>query len=98
MREFWETDMAAKLLKGTTCADCLHIVRCTALGCTWPEREECDWDPSRFYFSLRYIRRVRKEAFEAGYNQGHNDTVESCVRDSAEAAWDDYMLDHPERT
>ena len=28
------------------------------------------------------------DAFEAGYMQGHNDTVESCVRDSKEAAMD----------
>lgn len=27
-----------------------------------------------------------REAFESGYSQGHNDTVESCVRDQKEAA------------
>ena len=34
---------------------------------------------------------IRLEAFEAGYTQGHNDTVESCVRDYKEAA-SDYIL------
>ena len=34
---------------------------------------------------------IRLEAFEAGYTQGHNDTVESCVRDYKEAS-SDYIL------
>jgi len=32
------------------------------------------------------VRSRMWDAFEAGYIQGHNDTVESCVRDSKEAA------------
>ena len=36
------------------------------------------------------------DAFEAGYMQGHNDTVESCVRDSKDAA-SDYFESMPAR-
>ena len=35
-----------------------------------------------------------REAFEAGYTQGHNDTIESCVRDYRQAA-DDYLESQP---
>lgn len=33
---------------------------------------------------------IRQDAFEAGYAQGHNDTVEGCVRDMHDAA-NDYI-------
>jgi hypothetical protein len=35
------------------------------------------------------------DAFEAGYMQGHNDMVESCVRDSKEAASDYFEFKKP---
>jgi hypothetical protein len=34
---------------GRTCADCRHIGRCTSLGYSWPDRDRCDFNPTRFY-------------------------------------------------
>lgn len=33
---------------------------------------------------------IRRDAFEAGYAQGHNDTVEGCTRDMRDAS-NDYI-------
>ena len=33
-------------------------------------------------------QKAQEDAFEAGYTQGHNDTVEGCVRDMHDAAKD----------
>ncbi len=44
--------------------------------------------------SAPFIRRAAEiaiamvDAFESGYSQGHNDTVEGCVRDVGEAFYD----------
>lgn len=40
--------------------------------------------------------KTKWDAFESGYAQGHNDTVESCVRDPEEAAVDYFSEAHPQ--
>ena len=45
-RLYVELDML--LPPGKTCADCKHVHRCIAFGVTRPERETCDFGPSRF--------------------------------------------------
>jgi hypothetical protein len=37
---------------GLTCSECHHLKRCLGFGVTKPENDHCDWDPSRFAFSL----------------------------------------------
>ena len=46
----------------------------------------------QFYMTMaqaeKELDRIRKDAFEAGYSQGHNDTVENCARDMHDASTD----------
>jgi hypothetical protein len=37
-----------QLPDGMTCADCVYIKRCVAIGYSWPERTQCDFHPSKF--------------------------------------------------
>jgi len=44
-----EYEQSMKLPAGKTCADCVHIKRCTAFGFTdSPENVWCDFFPNRF--------------------------------------------------
>ncbi len=44
----WEAQLNILLDDGVTCADCVHIPRCEALGYSWPARDQCDFYPNRF--------------------------------------------------
>jgi hypothetical protein len=48
-----------KLPDGKTCADCAHINRCKGIGYSWPERNECDFSPSRYQPPLPDIGKVK---------------------------------------
>jgi hypothetical protein len=37
-----------QLPEGKTCANCAHLQRCLALGCTRAERTACDFYPNMF--------------------------------------------------
>ncbi|MBA4375809.1 MAG: hypothetical protein C0401_06515 [Anaerolinea sp.] len=42
------TDESMKLPKGKTCADCIHMKRCTMNFGSNAKNVDCDWSPSRF--------------------------------------------------
>lgn len=37
-----------KLPEGKTCADCVHVMRCTIMFGVNPENTSCDFEPIRF--------------------------------------------------
>lgn len=41
-------ELLMTLPAGKTCADCIRFSRCKWLGCTWPERTQCDFYPNLF--------------------------------------------------
>lgn len=41
-------DNCMQLPADTTCADCVHVIRCTTLFGSEPENDTCEWFPRRF--------------------------------------------------